>query len=211
MASGNRESIRRPAEQGARTVVTDSTSPRTRLGERSRESHLRATAIEIHSAAIHLLRYARTADRHTGLTPSRLSALSVVVMAGPKSLTELAEAEHVTAATMSGVVRGLEKLGLVDRKPDPQDGRAVRIVATARGRRLLDEGRDRRVERIVYLLEELDDEAVTALLRASELVEEALDARRSGPGTAREETPCSSGRQPRGASDPDEGEGRAPT
>ncbi len=54
-----------------------------------------AVADRLHSAAIHLLRRLRRTDEATGLSPARLSALSVVVYAGPRTLGELAGIEQV--------------------------------------------------------------------------------------------------------------------
>ena len=102
-------------------------------------------ADRIHSAAIRLLRRLRAVDREGALGPARLSALSVIVFAGPLTLGKLAEAEHVRPATISRLVRGLERMRLARRRPDPGDGRVVWIEATEAGRRLLDEGRRRRV------------------------------------------------------------------
>ena len=105
----------------------------------------RATADRLHSAAIHLLRRLRRVDDASGLTAPRLSALSVLVFGGPTTLGALAAAEQVRPPTMTRLVAALERLGLATRAPDPTDGRAVVVSATARGRRLLEEGRGRRV------------------------------------------------------------------
>src|SRR5215469_17930582 len=99
----------------------------------------------IHSAAIRVLRVVRTADAKTEIGPAQLSALSVLVFAGPKTLGELAGAEQVKPPTMSRVVEGLVSRGLAERVPSPEDRRAVRIATTPKGRRLLLTGRDRRV------------------------------------------------------------------
>lgn len=117
---------------------------------------LRELAARLHSTAIHLLRHVRVEDRETGLTPARLSALSVLVFGGPRSLGELADAEQVTAPTMSRIAAALVDRGLVTRDPDPEDGRAVVLGATSEGRRLLEAGRDRRVERLLELLASLE-------------------------------------------------------
>src|SRR5580700_11821505 len=87
-----------------------------------------ATAIadRLHSAAIHLLRRLRVRDRETGVGPAQLSALSVLVFGGPRSLGELAEAEQVRPPTMSRIVAGLEREGLV-RGHATDDGRRVRL------------------------------------------------------------------------------------
>jgi len=102
-------------------------------------------ADRLHSASIRLLRRLRAVDREGALGPARLSALSVIVFAGPLTLGRLAEAEHVRPATISRMVRGIERLGLARRSTDPGDGRVVWIEATEAGRKLLDEGRRRRV------------------------------------------------------------------
>jgi len=103
------------------------------------------TADRVHSAAIRLLRLVRAADAETGLSAPRLSALSVLVYAGPKSITALARIEQVTAATMSKLIAELEAAGLVAKRADKSDGRALRIEATSKGRMLLQEGRKRRL------------------------------------------------------------------
>lgn len=106
---------------------------------------LEQTADRLHSAAIHLLRRVRREDESSGLGPARLSALSVIVFAGPIRISELARAEQVRTPTMTAIVAALERAGLVTRETDASDARAVVLRATARGTRLLAEGRSRRV------------------------------------------------------------------
>src|SRR5947208_12142640 len=79
-------------------------------------SELLETADRLHSAAIHLLRRLRVGDRESGIGPAQLSALSVLVFGGPRSLGELADAEQVRPPTMSRIVSGLERAGLVKRE-----------------------------------------------------------------------------------------------
>src|SRR5215467_12897969 len=102
-------------------------------------------ADRLHSAAIHLLRRLRVRDLASGVGPAQLSALSVLVFGGPRSLGELAEAEQVRPPTMSRIVAGLEREGLV-RRHETADKRRVRLEATAKGTKMLWEGRKRRVE-----------------------------------------------------------------
>jgi DNA-binding MarR family transcriptional regulator len=116
------------------------------------------TADRLHSAAIHLLRRLRARDRESAVGPAQLSALSVLVLGGgPRSLGELAEAEHVRPPTMSRIVAGLVRAGLV-RRGKTEDGRRVRLEATAKGTRILQEGRRRRVESLAQALSALSDE-----------------------------------------------------
>jgi DNA-binding MarR family transcriptional regulator len=130
-----------------------------------------AVADAVHSAAIRLLRGVRQEDERTGVGPARLSALSVLVFAGSMRLTDLARIEQVKPPTMTKVIAGLESHGLVRRRPDAEDARAVRVQATPRGTRLLQEGRRRRVARLAAALEELTNEEVDVLARAAAIIE----------------------------------------
>jgi DNA-binding MarR family transcriptional regulator len=102
-------------------------------------------ADKLHSAAIRLLRAVRVADDETGLSAPKLSALSVLTFGGPQSLTSLARAEQVTAATMSKLVSDLEAEGFAAKRTDAADRRGLRIEATAKGKAILQEGRKRRL------------------------------------------------------------------
>jgi DNA-binding MarR family transcriptional regulator len=125
----------------------------------------------LHSAAIHLLRGVREEDAQTGVGPAQLSALSVLVFGGPMRLTKLARVEQVRPPTMTKVVTGLEARGLVKRRADHEDARAVRLEATARGTKLLQEGRRRRVERLAATLATLDHDDLEVLARAAAIIE----------------------------------------
>jgi DNA-binding MarR family transcriptional regulator len=142
-----------------------------------RAARLSETADRLHSAAIHLLRRVRASDVETGLSPSRLSLLSVLVFGGPRTPSELAAAEQVRLPTISGLVAGLEAEGLVRRTPHPGDRRAVRITATAKGRRLLLRGRARRLEHLVELLEPLSAAELATLTEAAVILASALSER----------------------------------
>lgn len=102
-------------------------------------------AEKLHKAAIRLLRAVRVADAETGVSPPKLSALSVLVFGGPTSLSALARAEQVTPPTMSKLVADLEAQGLVAKRADKTDKRGIRIEATTKGRALMEEGRRRRL------------------------------------------------------------------
>jgi DNA-binding MarR family transcriptional regulator len=130
-----------------------------------------AVADRLHSAALHLLRRLRAEDEALGVSPSRLSALSVVVAAGPTAIGALAASEAVSAPTMSRLVDGLERDGLVERGPDPDDARGVLVRATAEGRRVLGEGRSRRVRLLAVGLRSLSPAELAAIRRGAELME----------------------------------------
>lgn len=138
------------------------------------DEQLHDVATRLHSAAIRLLRTVRLEDRQTGISPPRLSALSVLVFAGPKSLAEIAAAEEVKPPTMSRIVEGLVQDGLATREPDPGNRRRVRIAATEEGRRRLEAGRERRVRALIMRLRRLADSEQRALARGAEVLERAV-------------------------------------
>jgi DNA-binding MarR family transcriptional regulator len=113
-------------------------------------------ADQLHSASIHLLRRVRARDSISGVGPAQLSALSVLVFGGPRSLGELAEAEQVRPPTMSRMVTSLVRSGLVRRTPT-DDKRRFRLEPTAKGTKLLQEGRRRRVETLAQALQTLSE------------------------------------------------------
>jgi DNA-binding MarR family transcriptional regulator len=152
-------------------MPTRSARPRASAAAVASASDATELADRLHSAAIHLLRRLRREDARTGLSGPRLSALSVVVFAGPLTLGELAAAEQVKPPTMTRLVRALEARGLVTREPDERDGRVVRLRATVKGRTLMAEGRARRVRALAEGVRTLDAPDVTALGGAVDTLE----------------------------------------
>jgi DNA-binding MarR family transcriptional regulator len=131
-------------------------------------------ADRFHSAAIHALRHVRREDPATGLSAARLSALSVLVFGGARTLGELAAAEQVRPATMTRIAQSLVQDGYARREADPSDRRVVRLSATARGSRVMQQGRERRVANLARLLGRLSADEVVHIHEAAELVERAL-------------------------------------
>jgi DNA-binding MarR family transcriptional regulator len=131
-------------------------------------------ADRLHSAAIHLLRRVRKQDVATGEGPARLSALSVLVFGGPKTLGELAAAEQVKPPTMSRIVTGLARSRLIQITDDLQDARRIRIRATAKGVRLLQKGRQLRIEYLASRLDRLSPQELSDLGKAVEILNSLL-------------------------------------
>jgi DNA-binding MarR family transcriptional regulator len=131
-------------------------------------------ADRLHSAAIHLLRHAAQPDVLSGQGPARLSALSVLVFGGQKTLGQLAAAERVKPPTMSRIVAGLKRGGLAKIHKDGKDARRILIRVTPKGERVLQAARRRRIEALSKVLAALDLEEVGCLRRAAEIMERAL-------------------------------------
>jgi DNA-binding MarR family transcriptional regulator len=130
-----------------------------------------AVADRVHSAAIHLLRRLRRQDEAIGLTAARMSALSVVVFAGPVTIGRLADAEQVSGPTITRLLAGMERDGLLTRTRDTGDRRVVWIKASPKGTRLLQEGRRRRIAALADDLASLDPADLALLARAAELID----------------------------------------
>jgi DNA-binding MarR family transcriptional regulator len=128
-------------------------------------------ANRLHSAAIHLLRRARRVDAESHLPAPQLSALSVIVYGGPLTLGALADAEQVRPPTMTKLVAAMEHAALVSRETDAADRRVVRISATTKGKRILEEGRDRRIAAIAESLGTLPDADLADIAAALEAIE----------------------------------------
>ena len=141
------------------------------MAERASPPAPAVVADRLHSAAIHLLRTLRRGDQALGVGPAKLSALSVLVFGGPRSIGALARAEQVRLPTMSRLVSALERDGFATRTPDPEDGRASRVHSTARGRTVLRQGRARRVATLTRRLEQLPEADRALLARAADLIE----------------------------------------
>ena len=130
-------------------------------------------ANRLHSAAIHLLRAVSRVDAESGLSPARLSALSVIVVRGPLTMTELAGIERVSPATITSTVTGLEASGLAARARTGSDARQVTVSATAAGRKLLHASRLRRLavlEGYVATMTPAERAAATGLVAAIERI-----------------------------------------
>lgn len=127
-------------------------------------------ADHLHSAAIHLLRAVRPQDQALGVGPAQLSALSVLVFGGSRSISALARAEQVRLPTMSRLVTALERAGLVTRAPHRHDRRSAIVAATATGKTVLRRGRERRVAELARRLESLTTTERDVLERAAMLI-----------------------------------------
>ena len=151
-----------------------SSRPRLRDASARQAPARRIAAERLHSAAIHLLRGVRKVDAAMGLGPAKSSALSVLVFGGPRSPGELAAAEGVKPPSMTRVVQELEAEGLVRRRVNERDRRAVRLEATAKADRILKEGRARRAALLAEWLGQLDDRAFAKIEAALPVLEGML-------------------------------------
>ncbi|UQS21671.1 MarR family transcriptional regulator [Amycolatopsis thermalba] len=110
----------------------------------------------------------RLTPRHQ-LTLTQGSVLSELVHGGPRRMSALAELEGVRQPSMTDLVRRLERLGLVSRRPDPDDRRAVLIEATSSGARYMTAlitAREEFLRERLTALDPADRDAIDAALPA---------------------------------------------
>ncbi|MET0727120.1 MAG: MarR family transcriptional regulator [Acidimicrobiales bacterium] len=111
------------------------------------------------------------------LSPTQASVLATVGASGPLTLGELAELERVASPTITKVIALLHERGLVDKIPDPDDRRFVRVQLTRDGAALVERARARKTAWLARQLEELSPDELERLVAATEVLEH-LTARR---------------------------------
>ena len=123
-----------------------------------------------------IVRAARRLRQEAGsdLSPSLTAALSTVERHGPMTPSELAARERIQRPTAMRVIARLAEEGLVERTPDPHDGRSSLVAATPAARDLLAELRTRKTAFLAERLERLDPEERAVLDRAADILEGML-------------------------------------
>ena len=125
----------------------------------------------LHEQFARLTRQLRTIELPHGMTPERLSALSVIDKRGPISITALAENEMVRPATMSRMITALVEEGLVKRGDDKNDGRGVLVTTTSKGRRAFQRAQEQRLQHFAEVLDSLSGEQLSAMRNLTSALE----------------------------------------
>jgi DNA-binding MarR family transcriptional regulator len=112
------------------------------------------------------------------LTPTSAAALATVERHGPLTPSELAEIERVKRPTATRTLRVLGEAGLVERTPDPADGRSALVSITGEGRERLRRLRGRKNAYLARRMRDLPPGDVETLERAAAILEQILEAPR---------------------------------
>jgi DNA-binding MarR family transcriptional regulator len=139
-----------------------------------------------HGKLLHLLRARVAGTVPQGLDAAALAVLITLVRCGPRRQGELADAAILDPSTASRYVTQLERLGLVERRRDPDDGRAVQLVATEAGQRLGDELAARRQEVLRTVVDGWSDDDLTTLVTLIRRLNDSLDTLRHNPSIEQE-------------------------
>jgi len=144
------------------------------VSSKSPENSPEHVAHDLHRSALHLLRHLRNVDRDLGISAPRLSLLSVLVFVGPKSVGDLATIEQVSQPTISNQIKDMEAAGLIRVATDQTDKRSKRIEATAKGKKLLNDGRSKRVAQLANMMAGLTVAELRTLTAASKIIDGML-------------------------------------
>ena len=145
----------------------------------TQENRLTEAAARLRMAIVRTARRLRQEARRRGGTeltrrprPRRWRRSSAT---GPLTPSELAEIERVKRPTATRTLRLLEEAGLVDRTPDPADGRSALVSVNAAGRERLRRLRGRKNAYLARRMRDLPAEDVETLERAAEILEGILE------------------------------------
>jgi DNA-binding MarR family transcriptional regulator len=124
-----------------------------------------------------VMRLSRRLRQHApeDITPSQLSALSVIVRDGRLTLRQLADAERVQPPTITRIVDLLEQKGLAVRVPSEEDRRVAYVEPTATGRAIVETIRRRRDAYLARRLRTFTAEERELLERAAVLLERLIE------------------------------------
>jgi DNA-binding MarR family transcriptional regulator len=142
------------------------------------ENRLTESAVRLRMAIVRTARRLRQEAAGAGgteLSPTAAAALATVDRHGPLSPSELAEVERIKRPTATRTLRQLEEAGLVDRTPDPADGRGALVSVNAAGRERLRRLRGRKNAYLARRMRDLPAEEVEALERAAGILERILE------------------------------------
>ena len=114
-----------------------------------------------------------------GLTPTQASVLGLIAVRGPLGLTELAQLEGLNPTMLSRVVGKLTELGLIQRDPNPDDLRAIRVEATDAGRHLHERVKLLRTEAIGTCLDQLPPDTAKTIIDALPALDDLAQAMRA--------------------------------
>jgi DNA-binding MarR family transcriptional regulator len=121
------------------------------------------------------LRQEATGAGGSELTPTAVAALATVERHGPLTPSELAQIERIKRPTATRTLRVLVEAGLVDRAPDPADGRSALLSVNSAGRERLRRLRGRKNAYLARRMRDLPAEDLRTLERASEILEQILE------------------------------------
>lgn len=128
------------------------------------------------TALMSVSRAMRQRQADDAVDPGTFWLLKTISHGGPLRITELASVTHLDTSTVSRHVAQLERNGLVQRTPDPADGRAQLVAISAAGQQQLDEAFRRRRQILENTLDGWASEDITEFERLLSKFVDGIDS-----------------------------------
>jgi DNA-binding MarR family transcriptional regulator len=158
------------------------------MRDKTTDTSLTDAAAQLRMGIVRTARRLRqeAAAEASGLTPTSTAALATIERHGPLTPSELAKLERVQRPTVTRTLGCLEREGLIERTPDPADGRSALVSVNAAGRDRLRRLRGRKNAYLARRMRDMPAADIETLERAAEILEGMLEsegapARRARP------------------------------
>ena len=143
-----------------------------------RDAELGPLAEEMWAIVKDLFKFLQFRDRDAmtacGLSVAQCYVLDAIGTQGTPTLNELAEALYIAPSTASRTVDEVVRKGLVERREDPADRRAVRLTFTATGQALYEAIRQHLIQRQRAILEQIAPQSRHSVLTALRKLSQAI-------------------------------------
>jgi DNA-binding MarR family transcriptional regulator len=117
-----------------------------------------------------LVRRVRAAAASHELSLTESAVMARLAKDGPATTADLARAESMKPQSMGTTIAALEKMGFVERKPHPTDGRQVNIQLTAKGAAMRKSAKDAKLTWLMQVIAHLDERERETLFKAGEII-----------------------------------------
>ncbi len=123
-----------------------------------------------------MVRRARAVRVSSALSLTEAFVMSRLAREGPATTADLARAEGMKPQSMGSIIATLEKMGMVERKPHPTDGRQLNIELTAKGAEFRKRAKDAKLAWLTQAIAQLDEEEQKTLFAAGEIIKRLAES-----------------------------------
>jgi len=168
-----------PPAPSTTPAVLDAATPATTPDagrDAGQDAGIEPLAVELRISLLRTARKLRATKSNDELSDGQFSVLAHLLVNGPRTPGELAEAEHVRPPSMTRTIGVLADAGLVDRTDHPVDGRQVLISVSEAGRRTVEETRRQRAAWLSRRLADLTPDQRAVLAEAAAILRTVISA-----------------------------------
>ena len=137
---------------------------------------LEIAVIDFTQAVGLLVRRVRAAAASHELSLTEAAVMARLAKDGPATIADMARAESMKPQSMGAAIAALEKMGLVERKPHPTDGRQANIELTAKGAAVRKSACDAKRMWLAQAIAQLDERERQTLFKAGEIIKRLVQS-----------------------------------